>query len=67
MGLVQILEAMGAAPADSSPLTTSALDSLGALELRNAIASRFGVTLPATAAYDYPDLQVRLYAWQGGP
>lgn len=59
MGLMQILEGMGAAPADSPPLlTTSALDSLGALELRDAIASQFAVTLPATAAYDYPDLRV---------
>ena len=60
VGLMQILEGMGAAPADSLLLTTSALDSLGALELRDAIALRFAVTLPATAAFDYPDLRVRM-------
>ena len=30
------------------------LDSLGAVELRNAIAARFGVALPATVAFDFP-------------
>lgn len=60
MGLLQILKGMGAAPADSAPLTTSALDSLGALEMRDAVASRFAATLPSTAAYDYPDLPVRM-------
>ena len=60
MALLQILQGMGAAPADLAALTTGALDSLGALELRNAIASRFAVTLPATAAYDYPNLRVRM-------
>ena len=60
VGLMQILEGMGAAPADSPLLTTSALDSLGALELLDAIALRFAVTLPATAVFDYPDLRVRM-------
>ena len=30
------------------------LDSLGAVELRNAIAAKFGVALPATVAFDFP-------------
>jgi hypothetical protein len=30
------------------------LDSLGAVDLRNAIASAFGVDTPATLAFDYP-------------
>ena len=70
MGLMQILEGMGAAPADSLQLTTSALDSLGALELRDAIALQFAVTLPATAAFDYPDLRVRMSTYmhlEGAP
>ena len=30
------------------------LDSLGAVELRNAIASKFSISVPATLAFDYP-------------
>ena len=30
------------------------LDSLGAVELRNALATRFNISLPATAIFDYP-------------
>ena len=30
------------------------LDSIGAVELRNAIASKFGVDLPATVTFDHP-------------
>ena len=30
------------------------LDSLGAVELRNAITARFAVDVPATLAFDYP-------------
>ena len=32
----------------------SGLDSLAAVELRNAIAARFAISLPATAAFDHP-------------
>lgn len=31
------------------------LDSLGAIELRNAVATYFSVALPATAMFDYPN------------
>ena len=36
------------------PLMEAGLDSLGAVELRNAVAAKFGVELSATATIDYP-------------
>ncbi len=35
-------------------LEQAGLDSLGAVDLRNAIGSKFGIEVPATAAFDYP-------------
>jgi acyl carrier protein len=39
-----------------TPLLEAGLDSIGAVELRNALAERHSVALPATLAFDYPTL-----------
>lgn len=51
-------EAIGAEVAAEVPLMSVGLDSLGAVELRNGISARFGISLPATFTFDYPTLQV---------
>ena len=38
------------------PLMEAGLDLLGAVELRNALQSRFNVQLPATVVIDYPSV-----------
>ena len=43
-----------AAVAPDESVMAAGLDSLGALELRNALAERLGLPLPATLAFDYP-------------
>ncbi len=44
----------GAVVAPHESVVAAGLDSLGALELRNALAERLGVPLPAMLAFDYP-------------
>lgn len=45
---------IGSSVAADEPFMAAGLDSLGAVQLRNAIGERFGTELPATAALDFP-------------
>jgi len=49
----------------SAPLADAGVDSLGAVELRNALGSAFGVDLPASLVYDHPSVEA-LAAWLAG-
>lgn len=51
------VEVMGKAVESTAPLMAAGLDSLAAVELKNAVSSKFGVSLPATLAFDYPTLE----------
>lgn len=48
---------MGTVVDSTAPLMAAGLDSLAAIELKNAVSNRFSVTLPATLAFDYPTLE----------
>lgn len=47
-------QVLGTAVAPAQPLMEAGLDSLGAVELRNSLTSRFNMELPATIMFDYP-------------
>ena len=39
------------------PLMEAGLDSIGAVELRNSVASQYGIDLPATVTFDQPTVR----------
>jgi acyl carrier protein len=49
-----VAELLGERVAADQPLMEAGLDSIGAVELRNAVAAKFGVELAATATLDHP-------------
>ena len=48
---------MGSRIGPDEPLAAAGLDSLGATDLRTAIAERFGAPMPATLAFDFPTVR----------
>lgn len=48
---------MGSTVGPDEPLVAAGLDSLGATDLRKTIAERFGASMPATLAFDFPTVR----------
>ena len=45
---------LGSMPSVDTPLMAAGLDSLGTVEVRNALQTRLGLQLPSTLLFDYP-------------
>jgi acyl carrier protein/3-oxoacyl-(acyl-carrier-protein) synthase len=54
--MATVRDVLGSEVEADEPLMNAGLDSLGAVELRNAISAKVGVQLPVTAAFDYPSV-----------
>ena len=54
--MAAVQSVLGADIGVDEPLMDAGLDSLGAVELKNAIAAEVGVELPVTAAFYYPSV-----------
>lgn len=52
------MDVMGTAVHPDQALMDAGLDSLAAVELRTAVAARFGIAMPVTLALDHPTLKV---------
>ena len=51
-----VQEVLGTSVSPDEPLMAAGLDSLGAVELRNALEGALGISLPGTLVFDYPSL-----------
>ncbi len=47
---------LGAEISIATPLMEAGLDSIGAVEMRNAVNDKYGIELPATIMFDYPTI-----------
>ena len=54
--LTSVRSIIGFTIAPDAPLVQSGVDSLGAIELRNELASLFNISLPSTLVFDYPSV-----------
>ena len=53
---MRVFSAARSQVAPDQPLMEAGLDSLGAVELRNALGARFGIEMPATLTFDHPSI-----------
>ena len=56
MHCLPVITWSSAGRAHGATILQAGLDSLGAVDLRNALAARFDVRVPATIIFDYPTI-----------